>query len=440
MAISGRGGGKKYEDEPDLMEYRPLDSSGNDYASMSGMSDIDSKALSGAQSSWQRSYEAGDQAGMDAAHKQAETIRSKYNYSGGADGSQYLPVNTFSYENAPEYLNNYDKFINDSWKGILEREDFSYNPENDPLYQNYKDQYTRLGKNAMEDTIGQISARTGGLASSYAGTAGQQTYNSYMQALTDKIPELQQLAYSMYMDEGERQRANLDMLMALEQGDYNKYLNLLNQYNANRSFDYGNFYDQRNYNYQTGRDAVADQRYDTEWEYGLSRDAVEDEWRNKEWEYGLSRDALEDQRYNQQWDYQLQQDAQSRIAKYFANGGKLSQLDQSLKEQSALTDAELNVLAMLYGDYSGSTGGSSNTANSTGSTSDLSGDPIDRIDSDAASEAALELNSKYGSTGLHLDSRALDNLLAGKNLTTAQKKRVKIMLEDEFGWTWERNI
>ena len=60
-----------------------------------------------------------------------------------------------------------------------------------------------------------------------------------MAELADKIPELRQLAYSMYMDEINGQRADLEMLMALEQGDYAKYQDLLSQYNTDRSFDYG---------------------------------------------------------------------------------------------------------------------------------------------------------------------------------------------------------
>ena len=42
--------------------------------------------------------------------------------------------------------------------------------------------------------LGQVAARTGGLASSYAGSAAQQTYDGYMSALADKVPELRQLA------------------------------------------------------------------------------------------------------------------------------------------------------------------------------------------------------------------------------------------------------
>lgn len=223
------------------------------------------------------------------AHEYVERLRAKYGYSGGADGSEFNPLDLlawdpdggsssggggyssggisggFSYGNAPVYVNRYQDQIDELTKAILNREAFSYDPETDPTYQQYKESYTRSGERAMQDTLGQVSARTGGLASSYAGSAAQQTYDNYMAALSDKIPELRQLAYSMYMDEGDTQRANLEMLMALEQGDYAKYADLLAQFNTDRSFNYGVY-----------RDNIADSRYDQEWNYQVGRDQIAD--------------------------------------------------------------------------------------------------------------------------------------------------------------------
>ena len=210
------------------------------------------------------------------AHDYVERIRSNYGYSGDSDGSRYIPLEMggggrgnggggFSYEAAPTYTSRYQNQIDDLTRQILNREAFSYDPEKDPTYQQYKESYTRSGERAMQDTLGQVSARTGGLASSYAGSAAQQTYENYMGALADKIPELKQLAYSMYQDEGNTQRANLEMLVALEQGDYAKYADLLAQYNTDRSFDYG-----------VHRDNIGDERYNNEWNYSVGRDQIAD--------------------------------------------------------------------------------------------------------------------------------------------------------------------
>lgn len=234
------------------------------------------------------------------AHDYVERVRGKYGYSGGQDGSKFIASDLspwgdgggagggrggFSYGSAPSYTSRYQGQIDDLTAQILGREAFTYDPEKDPTYQQYKESYTRNGERAMQDTLGQASARTGGLASSYAGSAAQQTYDGYMSALADKIPELRQLAYSMYQDEGNEMRANLEMLMALEQGDYAKYTDLLGQWNTDRNFDYGVHRDQisdnrynNEWNYQVGRDDIADKRYEDETAWERSQYTSEKEY------------------------------------------------------------------------------------------------------------------------------------------------------------------
>lgn len=71
-----------------------------------------------------------------------------------------------------------------------EREAFSYDPEADLLYRQYREQYQKLGRQAMEDTVGQTAGLTGGYGSSYGETAGMQAYNSYLGKLNELLPEL----------------------------------------------------------------------------------------------------------------------------------------------------------------------------------------------------------------------------------------------------------
>jgi hypothetical protein len=83
-------------------------------------------------------------------------------------------------------------------------------------WEKYKDQYiadqtamyTDYGKRAMQDTVGEISARTGGLASSYAGIVGQETYDNYMQELAAKYPDLVAAAMEMYNLENPKAKSN----------------------------------------------------------------------------------------------------------------------------------------------------------------------------------------------------------------------------------------
>lgn len=52
----------------------------------------DSTALENYSKAWWEAKARGDQAGMDAAHAGAEEIRKKYGFSGGASGSEYIPI------------------------------------------------------------------------------------------------------------------------------------------------------------------------------------------------------------------------------------------------------------------------------------------------------------------------------------------------------------
>lgn len=144
--------------------------------------------------------------------------------------------------NYGSYTNNYEDQINSALNSILNREAFSYDYTTDPLYQQYAKEYTRNGQRAMQDTLGQMAARTGGLASSYAGSAAQQSYNNYMSDLSAKIPELYQLAYSMYQDEGNRLNNNYNLLNNAEQSAYSRWQDGYNQY--------ANEYDRRYNQYQ----------------------------------------------------------------------------------------------------------------------------------------------------------------------------------------------
>lgn len=252
---------------------------------------------------WNEAYKNGNQAGMDAAHAAVEGIRSKYNYSGGSDGSQYIQTGN-QYGSAPSYTSKYQDQIDQVLAGIMNRPAFSYDYTQDPLYQQYKEAYTREGQRAMQDTLGQVSARTGGLASSYATAAAQGANDYYMQQLSDKIPELQQLAYSMYMDDLNADIQRLGLLQGLESDNYGMYQDTLGQWNTDRSFQYG-----------LDRDKVNDNRYQTEWDYGVSRDQLEDQRYDQQWQHQLDREAIEDARYEREWAYQVQQDALNRAAR-----------------------------------------------------------------------------------------------------------------------------
>lgn len=93
--------------------------------------------------------------------------------------------------------------LDEAWEKYLSREAFTYDAAADPVYRQYEKLYREQGSRAMEDTLGKATALTGGYGNSYAQTAGQQTYQAYMQQLQGTIPDLYENARKQYEAEGE---------------------------------------------------------------------------------------------------------------------------------------------------------------------------------------------------------------------------------------------
>lgn len=97
------------------------------------------------------------------------------------------------------------------------RAPYSYDTESDPLYQQYRDQYTSLGRLAMEDTVGQAAALTGGYGSTYGETAGAKAYSSYLDRLNDILPELYDRGQAAYDRQTDELYQRLDFLSGQQQ-------------------------------------------------------------------------------------------------------------------------------------------------------------------------------------------------------------------------------
>jgi hypothetical protein len=123
----------------------------------------------------------------------------------------------------PGYKSKYTGQINEIYNKIANREPFSYDVNDDALYQNMKDQYIRGGQMAMMDTMGQAQAMTGGYGNSYAQSAGQNAYQNYLTGLNEQVPELYQLALNNYLNQGDQMAQQYSMLLDQEATDYNRY-------------------------------------------------------------------------------------------------------------------------------------------------------------------------------------------------------------------------
>jgi hypothetical protein len=134
----------------------------------------------------------------------------------------------------------YGQQMQEALDAIRKRKKFSYDLNGDALYQQYKDKYVQQGKQAMQDTMGQAAALTGGYASTYGQAVGQQQYDAYLQQLNDVVPELYQMAYQQYQDEGDRMQQQYGMLGDLADDEYSKYRDAYNQWLTERDYAQGN--------------------------------------------------------------------------------------------------------------------------------------------------------------------------------------------------------
>ena len=223
--------------------------------------------------------------------------------------------------------------MDESLNKILNRDKFSYDVNADSLYQQYKQNYITQGKMAMADTVAQAAALTGGYGNSYATTAGYQAYQGSLQKLNDIIPELYQMAYQRYRDEGTDLQNQYAMMADRENMDYARYRDALSDYNAERDYltgrydtesntDYARFSDARNFSYQQERDTVADSQWASEFAFQQERAAAADAQWQAEFDqktqqyleqlaYQKERDAAADKQWAEKLEYQKERDAQS---------------------------------------------------------------------------------------------------------------------------------
>lgn len=170
------------------------------------------------------------------------------------------------------FSSKYESSLNNLYNQIMDRPGFSYNMNNDAMYNIYKDLYQQQGKSAMRDTVAQSAALTGGYNNSYATTAGSQAYQAYLERLNEMVPQLQQNAYNMYRDETNDMYNKANLTQALYQQDYGRYRDQVsdwqkdrdfatNYYNNERNFDYNQYNDNRNFaaqEYWRQREAIKD--------------------------------------------------------------------------------------------------------------------------------------------------------------------------------------
>ena len=129
-----------------------------------------------------------------------------------------------------DYTSGFESRLQELYDQIAGREAFSYDPEEDEMYKRYAKLYAAQGAAAMEDTMGQAAALTGGYGSSYAQAVGQQAYDRYLGELAALVPELRQAALAEYTQEGKALTDRYGLLRQQESAAYDRWQDTVAQW------------------------------------------------------------------------------------------------------------------------------------------------------------------------------------------------------------------
>ena len=281
-----------------------------------------------------------------------------------------------------QYKSAYSTMIDGLVNKAINREPFQYDPATDPAYQAYARQYTRLGDEAGRDTLADVSANTGGLASSYAVTASQQARNQYNQALTDKIPALMETAYNKYRNDYNDTLAGISTLQGLDDSAFNRFANTrdfnenVRQFGLNYALEQEKFKEsqrQFNKNYDLDMKKFNEDVRQFGLNYALENNKFKENIRQYNQNYELDKGAQEFEQMLNRWTTLGY--ATSEVAKYFGIPEGTKTDDSSYRwAQFALQQASAGSSGGSGGGSSGgrSRGRSGSRSSSGGSSSSTS--------------------------------------------------------------------
>lgn len=301
-----------------------------------------------------------------------------------------------------QYQSPYQQQLDDLYQQITGRQPFTYDAEADALYQQYKGQYQALGKQAMEDTMGQAAALTGGYGSTYGQSVGQQQYDAYLRQLTDQIPELEQAAYGRYTQEGQDLLDRYGLLQTREADAYGKYRDEVNDwsdevsrlyslYSGERDYEYGAAMDERDYGYQLASE-------------------------NRKYAYDTAMGMIS--------------------AGVMPSDQMLADAGLSKTDAQAIVNAYLAQMAAAASGGGGG-GGRSGGGSGSGVSTKIGDFTLAQLDTAAAKAAAKYPRDKNG-TGVALDSRTLDMWLSSNGYSGEAGQKIKDILATDYGWKTSR--
>jgi len=240
----------------------------------------------------------------------------------------------------PTYTSKYQGQLDTLLDKIVNREGFSYDFNADPLYQQYKDNYTKLGNEASMNAAANVSSLTGGYGNSYAATAASQANQQYLTQLNNVIPQLEAAAMDKYQMETENLYNQYGAVGNAEDRAYGQYRDAVNDYYTDRDYYYNGYNNERNYEYQQNRDVISDAQWRESFDYNKGID-------DRNFNYQKERDAVSDAQWEKQYQMALQKmkasgSGSSGKGSVASNAGKQTTVrvgDQQLEAQEYAASA-----------------------------------------------------------------------------------------------------
>ncbi len=214
----------------------------------------------------------------------------------------------------------------DAWQN---RDAFQYNAADDGMYQQMVDRYIQQGKMAMQDTMGQAAAMTGGYGNTWAQNAGQQAYQGYLNGINDMAPQYYQMALDRYQMEGENLYNQYAALSAEEQQAYGRHMDAQNLWQQQSDALKADADSGRMFDWEQYAAGVANDQWQASMEFEQEQARIDQE----NWEKTFNANAAS----------QSRQDAESRAA-VLASLGDFS----GYQQMYGLTDEQVKQLQDQY--------------------------------------------------------------------------------------------
>ena len=222
-----------------------------------------------------------------------------HNEKNGYLGLGYANSHIFNYDDP--YRGDLDR----QREAIENRDPFSYDYREDDLYKSILAQKEKEADQAYKDGYAQLSRQFDGDIPVNMINKLLTTKGEIIDQADSYIPQLRQLAYGMYQDEGNKMLQDYGLTKQLADEDYARWL-------GDRDFVVGGIEN------KYGRDMAREQ-----FEYGKERDAISDAWNREQFEYQKEMQDIA-MRYGVS-------DSIASIAVNLYNSGKADSLESALE-------------------------------------------------------------------------------------------------------------